>query len=176
MDARTQKPARQVVELEVDGETIEATIAPHRLLVDVLRDACGRTSVKEGCESASCGACTVLVDDVPRLACITPAADVIGSKIRTAESLRSSDGRLHALQEAFIHHHAVQCGFCTPGMLMAGLALLEENSRPTEQEVRDAIAGNLCRCTGYVRIVRAILAAAQTLGARSERRLPEMAS
>jgi carbon-monoxide dehydrogenase small subunit len=153
--------AKQTIELDVDGETIEVAVRPHHLLVDVLRDGCGRTSVKEGCESASCGACTVLIDGHLMLSCITLAMDAVGHKIRTVQSLSPPEGPLHALQESFIRHHAIQCGFCTPGMLLASAALLESTLNPSEDEIRSAISGNLCRCTGYVRIVRAIADAGQ---------------
>lgn len=148
--------AKQMIELDVDGERVDVAVRPHYLLVDVLRDGCGRTSVKEACESAACGACTVLIDDQPTLSCITLAVDAVGRKIRTAEGLSPAGGPLHPLQQAFIDHHAIQCGFCTPGMLMASTALLESRPKPSEDEIRDAISGNLCRCTGYVRIVQAI--------------------
>jgi carbon-monoxide dehydrogenase small subunit len=153
--------AKQTIELHVDGETIEVAVRPHHLLVDALRDGCGRTSVKEGCESASCGACTVLIDGRPTLSCITLAVDAVGVRIRTAEGLSPPGGPLHPLQDAFIQNHAIQCGFCTPGMLMASAALLESTPNPSEAEIRGAISGNLCRCTGYVGIVRAISDAAQ---------------
>lgn len=152
---------KRTIELDVDGETVEVSIRPHHLLVDVLREGCGRIGVKEGCESASCGACTVLIDGKPTLSCILLAADAVGRKIETVQSLSPSDGPLHPLQQSFIDNHAIQCGFCTPGMLLSSAALLKSNPRPTELEIRSAISGNLCRCTGYVRIVKAIDAAAQ---------------
>ena len=148
--------AKQAIELDVDGETIEVAVRPHHLLVDVLRDGCGRTSVKEGCELASCGACTVLIDGHLTLSCITLAMDTVGRKILTVQSLSPPEGPLHPLQDSFIRHHAIQCGFCTPGMLLASAALLESTPNPSEDEIRSAISGNLCRCTGYVRIVQAI--------------------
>jgi carbon-monoxide dehydrogenase small subunit len=153
---------KQTIELDVDGETIEVAVRPHHLLVDVLRDGCGRTSVKEGCESASCGACTVLIDGHLALSCITLAMDVVGHEIRTVQSLSPPEGPLHPLQDSFIRHHAIQCGFCTPGMLLASATLLESTPNPSEEEIRRAISGNLCRCTGYVRIVQAIADAGQT--------------
>jgi carbon-monoxide dehydrogenase small subunit len=153
--------AKQAIELDVDGETIEVAVRPHHLLVDVLRDGCGRTSVKEGCESASCGACTVLIDGHLTLSCITLAMDTVGRKILTVQSLSPPEGPLHPLQDSFIRHHAIQCGFCTPGMLLASAALLESTPNPSEDEIRSAICGNLCRCTGYVRIVQAIADASQ---------------
>ena len=148
--------AKHIIELDVDDEIIEISVRPHDLLVDALRDGCCRTSVKEGCESAGCGACTVLIDGQPTLSCITLAIDAVGRKISTVQSLSPPEGQLHPLQELFLRHHAVQCGFCTPGMLLASAALLELNPNPSEVEIRSAICGNLCRCTAYVRIVRAI--------------------
>lgn len=166
--------AKQVIELDVDGEKVEAAVRPDQLLVDVLRDGCGRTSVKEGCETASCGACTVHIDGRPALSCITLAVDAVGHKIRTAEGLSPAEGPLHPLQEAFVEHHALQCGFCTPGMLMTATALLESNPSPTEEDIRAAISGNLCRCTGYVRIVRAIAHAAKSAGRPAGREMAEV--
>jgi carbon-monoxide dehydrogenase small subunit len=151
-----------MIELDVDGEMIEVAVRPHHLLLDALRDGCGRTSVKEGCESASCGACTVLINGKPTLSCITLAADAVGCKVQTVESLKAADGSLHPLQQSFVDHHAIQCGFCTPGMLLALAELLRSSQKPSEHEIREAISGNLCRCTGYVRIVKAVEALVQT--------------
>ncbi|GBD14936.1 Carbon monoxide dehydrogenase small chain [bacterium HR25] len=156
----TSPSGRQLITLRVDGEEVEVTVRPHHFLVDVLRQQVGRIGVKEGCESASCGACTVLLDGVPVLSCLLLAMDAVGREITTVAGLGRPPDGLHPLQEAFIKHHAVQCGFCTPGILLVARALLEENASPTEEEVRQALAGNLCRCTGYVRIVRAVLEAA----------------
>src|SRR5262245_29832137 len=151
-----------MIELDVDGEVIEVAVRPHHLLVDALRTGCGRISVKEGCESASCGACTVLMDGRPTLSCVTLAMDAVGCKIRTVEGLSPPEGPLHPLQQSFIDHHAIQCGFCTPGMMLSSAALLESTPNPSEDDIRGAISGNLCRCTGYVRIVRAISDAARS--------------
>lgn len=170
------RPAKQTIELDVDDELVEVAVRPHQLLVDVLRDGCGRISVKEGCESAGCGACTVLIDGKPTLSCITLALDATGRKIRTVEGLSSANGELHPLQKTFIEHHAVQCGFCTPGMLLTAIALLEANPKPTEDEIRAALSGNICRCTGYVRIVRAIHAFAHSSSLKLEHRVPEAVS
>lgn len=170
------RPAKQTIELDVDDELVEVAVRPHQLLVDVLRDGCGRISVKEGCESAGCGACTVLIDGKPTLSCITLALDATGRKIRTVEGLSSANGELHPLQKTFIEHHAVQCGFCTPGMLLTAIALLEANPKPTEDEIRAALSGNICRCTGYVRIVRAIHAFAHSSPLKLEHRVPEAVS
>jgi carbon-monoxide dehydrogenase small subunit len=163
----------QLAVFNVDGEVFDVPLRPHHLLVDVLRDGCGRTGVKEGCESAGCGACTVLIDGEPALTCITLALDAVGKDIQTVEGL-GADGGLHPLQKAFIDNHAIQCGFCTPGMLMAASALLDRNPTPTESEVREAISGNLCRCTGYQPIVRAILEAATSMRADAAGRLTEV--
>jgi carbon-monoxide dehydrogenase small subunit len=165
--------AKQMIELNVDGELVEAAVRSHHLLIDVLRDGCGRMSVKEGCESASCGACTVLIDGRPTLACITLALDAVGRRIQTVEGLTPAEGPLHPIQQAFIDHHAIQCGFCTPGMILATVALLDANPHPSEDEIRAALSGNLCRCTGYVKIVRAILQVAQAEN-RAERRTAEV--
>lgn len=165
--------AKQTIELDVDGEVVEAAVRPHHLLIDILRDGCGRMSVKEGCESASCGACTVLIDGRPTLACITLALDAVGRRIETVEGLSPAEGPLHPIQRAFIDHHAIQCGFCTPGMILATVALLDANPHPSEAEIRAALSGNLCRCTGYVKIVRAILDVAQAEN-RAERRTAEV--
>lgn len=163
----------QTIELDVDGELIDVVVRPHSLLSDALRVGCGRTGVKEGCESASCGACTVLMDDKPILSCITLALDAVGRKIRTVEGLSPADKPLHPLQEAFMRHHAVQCGFCTPGMLLSAVALLEGNPHPSEDEIRSAISGNVCRCTGYVRIVHAIADVANASAGAASRRSEE---
>jgi aerobic carbon-monoxide dehydrogenase small subunit len=154
------------VRFRVDGDEIEVASGNGDVLLDVLRHKLGRYGVKEGCRSASCGACTVLRDGDAILSCLTLALDVAGCEITTVAGLRSSDGELHPLQLAFIEHHAVQCGFCTPGMLLAAKALLDTNPQPTESEVRRALSGNLCRCTGYARIVKAVLAVAEHAVAR----------
>jgi carbon-monoxide dehydrogenase small subunit len=165
--------AKQSIELTVDNETIDASVRPHHLLVDVLRDTCGRKSVKQGCESASCGACTVLIDGRPSLSCITLALDAVGRNIQTVEGLSSADGPLHPLQQAFVDHHAIQCGFCTPGMLMASVALLQSNPRASEGEIRTALSGNMCRCTGNARIVRAEAEVSKSQKFRTDRRVAE---
>ena len=133
---------------------------PHWTLLQLLGDVVGLTGTKNGCSQGVCGACTVLLDGEPVRACLLLAVRADGRRVTTVEGL-GADGALHRLQQTFVDEGAVQCGFCTPGMLMVALALLEENPRPTEMEVRDALIGNLCRCTGYARIVRAVLAAAQ---------------
>ncbi|MCC6608601.1 MAG: (2Fe-2S)-binding protein [Burkholderiales bacterium] len=149
---------KQVVLLNVNDAEHELLLDPSRTLLEVLRESLGLTGTKEVCLLGSCGACTVLVDDRPVLACLTLASACQGKRVLTIEGLRQGE-RLHPLQQAFIDKGAVQCGFCTPGMIMAGKALLDRNPQPTPEEAREAIAGNLCRCTGYQQIVEAIVAA-----------------
>jgi aerobic carbon-monoxide dehydrogenase small subunit len=139
-------------------------VSPDELLLDVLRDRLGSYGVKEGCGSASCGTCTVLKDGQPILSCLTLATDMVDCEITTVAGLQDANGDLHPLQQAFIDEHAVQCGYCTPGMLIAAKALLDSDPAPTEDDVRRALSGNLCRCTGYARIVKAVLAAAKGKG------------
>jgi len=146
---------KQKVKLIVNEQEYELFIEPHKTLLDVLRDDLGLTGTKKGCDSGQCGACTVLVDGEPILSCITLACEVDGRKIQTIEGL-AKDGELHPLQKAFLQYGAVQCGFCTPGMVLSGLALLENNPSPTIEEIKKGISGNLCRCTGYLKIIEAI--------------------
>jgi len=155
----------RVLQLHVNGRAHAVAADDHLLLVDVLRERLALTGTKQGCDGGECGACTVLVDGEPRLACITLAAAVEGRKVETIESL-SSQGRLSALQRALHEKLGTQCGFCTPGMVMAAEALLRRTPQPSEQQVREAIAGNLCRCTGYVKIVEAVLSVSPTEAAR----------
>jgi len=159
-------PERLTVALTVNGERVERTVAPRKLLSDFLKDDVGLTGVRVGCEHGVCGACTILVDSRTARACLLLAAQADGAEVRTVEGL-AEDGALHPLQQAFWDHHALQCGYCTPGMLMTAYELLQTNPAPNEAEVREAISGNVCRCTGYVHIVRAILAAAAAPGVRS---------
>ncbi len=147
------------IELCVNGRPQALEVKVNRTLLDVLRDGLGLTGTKEGCGAGDCGACTVLLDGKPVNSCLVLAVEAQGREVTTAEGLGEGE-RLDPLQEAFINEGAVQCGFCSPGMLMAAKGLVAENPHPSEEEVRKAIAGNLCRCTGYVRIVRAILKAA----------------
>jgi 4-hydroxybenzoyl-CoA reductase subunit gamma len=149
---------KRLLSLTVNGRTREDAVADHTLLVDYLRDTLGLTGTKQGCDGGECGACTVLIDDEPRLACITLAAGCEGNRIETIEGL-AEDGRMSRLQRAFHEKLGTQCGFCTPGMIMAAEALLRRNPAPTEAEIRAALAGNLCRCTGYVKIVESVQAA-----------------
>jgi carbon-monoxide dehydrogenase small subunit len=149
-------------------------VAPHQTLLDVLRNDLELRGTNRGCDSGDCGACTVLMarrgaeSGMAVTSCMVLAVDVDGAEITTIEGL-AQDGRLHSLQQAFVEHGAVQCGFCTPGMILTAVALLEENPHPTEAEVRAGLAGNLCRCTGYAKIVEAVLAASAHLVAEPTR-------
>jgi aerobic-type carbon monoxide dehydrogenase small subunit (CoxS/CutS family) len=148
--------------LTVNGEHHEVLTEPHRTLLDVLRADLGLTGTKENCLEAECGVCTVLLDGRAVNACILLAAQCQGRHVLTIEGL-GRDGQLHPLQQAFIDHGAVQCGYCIPGMILSAKAYLDEHPAPTEAQVREALAGNLCRCTGYQKIVDAVLAAAREL-------------
>jgi aerobic-type carbon monoxide dehydrogenase small subunit (CoxS/CutS family) len=144
----------------VNGRPVTVDVPPERRLLDLLREDLGLTGTKEGCGEGECGACTVLVDGKPRLSCLTAAIQVEGRDVLTIEGLAVS-GQLHPLQEAFLATAGVQCGFCTPGLIMAAQALLAENPSPTADEVREHLSGNLCRCTGYEQVVEAVLRAAE---------------
>ncbi len=147
---------KKIVELTVNGVKREILVAPNDLLINVLRDQLGLTGTKYGCGIGECCSCTVLVDGTPTLSCLTLAIGLDGSEIVTIEGIARPDGELDPVQESFLKHGAIQCGFCTPGMVIMGKALLAENPKPTEKEVREYIRGNLCRCTGYTQIVKAI--------------------
>lgn len=153
---------RQRISLQVNGVSYELDVPPKRLLLDLLRDDLGLTGARRGCEDSICGACTVLLNGQAVHACSILAVRAAGQQILTIEGL-AENGELHPLQEAFIQHGAIQCGYCTPGMILAGKVLLDENPHPTEQEVRWGLIGNLCRCTGYMKIVKAVLSAAARL-------------
>ena len=148
------------VELTVNGKEISADVEDRLLLVHFLRDVADLTATNIGCETTSCGACTVLLDGESVKSCTLLAAQADGQSVTTLEGL-AADGHMHAVQEAFHQEHGLQCGFCTPGMVMAIVSLLKENPSPTEAEVRTGLEGNICRCTGYHNIVRAALAAAE---------------
>jgi len=154
---------KQDVVLKVNGVTYNLNVESHRTLVEVLRDTLGLTGTKKSCNEGECGACTVLMDGKPVASCLVLAVAAQGKEITTIEGLSEGE-KLHPVQEAFVKHAAIQCGFCTPGMVMVAKAFLDENPKPTRTEVRKAISGNLCRCTGYHQIVDAIMAAAETLG------------
>jgi aerobic-type carbon monoxide dehydrogenase small subunit (CoxS/CutS family) len=153
------EPVRsRVVALEINGEQVELEVPARRLLVHFIRDDLGLTGTHIGCDTGNCGACTVHLDGEPVKSCMALAVQADGRRITTVEGL-AADGELTPLQQAFNAHHALQCGYCTPGMLMSASALLTRNPHPTEDEVRYALQGNICRCTGYVNIVEAVVAA-----------------
>jgi aerobic carbon-monoxide dehydrogenase small subunit len=158
------------VTVTVNGSQIGAEVPDRTLLVHFLRDVAGLTATNVGCDTSSCGACTVLLDGKSVKSCTVLAAQADGSQVTTAEGLggRTPD-EMHPVQRAFHAEHGLQCGFCTPGMVMAAVSLLTENPDPTEEEVRTALEGNLCRCTGYHNIVRAVLAAAEDVAATAEK-------
>ncbi len=149
---------KKIISLTVNGIKHELAVEPRRTLLELLREDLGLTGVKKGCGIGDCGACTVLVDDVATFSCLTLAIQVEGCSVETIENL-AKNGKLSRLQQAFVDHGAIQCGYCTPGMLMTSTELLRRNPHPDEQEIRQAISGNLCRCTGYQKIVDAIKAA-----------------
>nr|WP_286207381.1 (2Fe-2S)-binding protein [Thermomicrobium sp. CFH 73360] len=150
------------IQVTVNGRTYTAEVEPRLLLVHFLRDVLNLTGTHIGCDTTSCGACTVLWNGRPVKSCTVFAVQVDGGEILTVEGLER-DGQLHPVQEGFWEEHGLQCGFCTPGMMMTAVALLNENPDPTEEEIRKAISGNLCRCTGYVNIVKAIQYAARKM-------------
>jgi len=153
---------KEIANFIVNGRNYEAIIEPHMLLVDVLRDTLGLLGTKYACGTGDCGACTVLIDGQLALSCLTLAIRAKDKNIGTIEGIAEGN-ELHPIQQALIDHGAVQCGYCTSGMVLSTKALLDENKQPTRDEVSEALAGNLCRCTGYVKIVDAVLAAAETL-------------
>lgn len=148
----------------VNGKTEYLTVPSNMTLLEMLREKLALTGTKNGCSAGECGACTVLVDGEPVNSCMMLAVEVGGHEVVTIEGLTDEDGQLTPLQDAFAEHNAVQCGFCTPGMLLSAQALLERNPHPTDEEIREALVGNLCRCTGYVRIIKAIQAASSKGG------------
>jgi carbon-monoxide dehydrogenase small subunit len=151
------------ISLTVNGVKWTGEVEPRRLLSDVIREDVGLTGTKVGCEHGVCGACTILLDGLPVRSCLMLAVQADGASLATVEGLARSDGTLGPIQEAFQATHALQCGFCTPGMLMTTVALLDENASPSEQEIREWLSGNLCRCTGYQPIVAAIRRAAHRI-------------
>jgi len=155
-------PQQLAIRMTINGQRFEATVPPRKLLSDFLREDVGLTGLHVCCEQGICGTCTILVDGKTARACLMLAVQADGADILTVEGL-ARHGTLHPLQQAFWDHHGLQCGYCTPGMLMAAYELLIQNPAPSEVEVRQAIAGNLCRCTGYVHIVTSILAAARAM-------------
>lgn len=151
---------KRIIRLTVNGREREDAVPDNALLIDYLRETAAVTSVKQGCDGGECGACTVLIDGQARPACVTLAATCHGAAVETVEGL-ARNGRLSALQRAFHERLGVQCGFCTPGMIMAAEGLLRRDARPDEPAIRQALSGNLCRCTGYVKIIEAVQAAAE---------------
>ena len=154
---------KKIIHFTLNGIEVSAEIESHRMLLHLLRDTFQLTGTKEGCGQGECGACTVLVDDISIDSCIYPAFEVDGKSVTTIEGLVGEGNRLHPIQEAFVENGGVQCGFCTPGMIMSAKALLDENPDPTDEEIRKGISGNLCRCTGYVQILDSIRKAAKSL-------------
>ena len=150
---------KTLLTLNVNGEEREVAVPVHKTLLEVLREDLGLTGTKHGCELGECGACTVLVDGKPVLSCLALPVELEGREILTVEGM-AQNGRLHPLQQAFAELGAAQCGYCTPGILLAAKALLEERQRPSREEIKDALAGNLCRCTGYAKILDAVELAA----------------
>jgi carbon-monoxide dehydrogenase small subunit len=151
--------------LTVNGSSYELGVQPWETLLEVIRDKLGLTGTKEGCGLGECGACTVIMDGKTVNSCLVLAVEADGKQITTIEGLADGD-ELHPIQEAFIEHGGLQCGFCTPGMIMSAKALLDENPAPSEQDIRRGIAGNLCRCTGYTKIIESIASAAQGMGGK----------
>ena len=150
------------ISVTINGARLEAEVESRLLLVHLIRENFRLTGTHIGCDTTHCGACTVMLDGVPVKSCTVLAVQADGRNVKTVEGLEQ-DGKLHAVQEGFMQEHGLQCGFCTPGMLMTSCALLEKNKNPDEQEIREAISGNLCRCTGYVNIVKAVQHAAAKL-------------
>jgi carbon-monoxide dehydrogenase small subunit len=154
----------KVIHMVVNGQDREIEVRPNELLADVLRERLGLTGTKIGCEAGECGACTVLINGKPTLSCLTLAIECEGKEILTIEGIGdAAKGELHPLQKAFVEHYGVQCGFCTPAMILTAKAFLEKNPSPNEDEIREAINGVICRCTGYMQIVESILAAAEEI-------------
>jgi carbon-monoxide dehydrogenase small subunit len=157
--------AKQILTCTINGEAVEALVQPYETLLDALREGLGLTGPKEGCGTGDCGACTVHLDGRPVASCLVLALQARDRTVRTIEGL-GEPGKPHPLQDAFVKHGVPQCGFCIPGVLMAAAALLEENPKPTKEEIRYGIAGNLCRCTGYTEMVAAIAEVAAATPAR----------
>jgi len=152
---------KKTIRFSLNGCDVSADVESHKMLLDLLRDHFQLTGAKDGCGKGECGACTVLVDGLSILSCLYPAFEVEGKSVTTVEGLVGEGNELHPIQKAFVEHGGIQCGFCTPGMIMSAKALLDENPDPTDQEIKRGISGNLCRCTGYVQIVDSIKEAAK---------------
>jgi carbon-monoxide dehydrogenase small subunit len=155
--------ASTIVTFELGGHEVEVMVKPMTTLQSVLRNQLGFTATKEGCRQGGCGSCTVLVNGEPMMSCLLPVEDVAGQRVTTLESITPAEG-LHPLQRAFLDANAFQCGYCTPGMVMISKALLDHDPAPSDDDIRQALTGNICRCTGYRPIVRAVQAAAEAMG------------
>jgi aerobic carbon-monoxide dehydrogenase small subunit len=153
---------KRLITLNVNGETVEAAVEPNRTLIQFLREDLGLTGTKHGCGLGDCGACTVILDGKPVNSCLVLAIQANGGEVLTIEGV-AENGKLHPVQQAFVNKGAIQCGFCSPGMILSAKALLDSNPKPAEHEIRTAISGNLCRCTGYQKIVEAIQEAAKVI-------------
>ena len=164
--AAKPKSGTRLISLCVNGEWHDVAVKPRNMLVEVIRDSIGLTGTKASCESGTCGACTVLVEGRPVLGCITLAVECDGKQVQTVEGLADGE-KLSTIQEAFLDQGAIQCGFCTPGMLMSATALLQRNPKPTREDINKALEGNLCRCTGYNAIVDAVLQASGQGGVKA---------
>lgn len=160
---------RELITLHVNGERREIAIVPYHTLLEVLREDLGLIGTKHGCELGECGACTVLIDGLPTLSCLILPVEVQESEITTIEGIEAS-GQLHPLQETFAELGAAQCGYCTPGILLSGIALLRDHPQPTRAQMQESLAGNLCRCTGYTKIYEAVEAAAGRMAAKEDAR------
>lgn len=158
-----QATNKKMIHIVINGQNHKLEVHPNELLIDVLRERLGLTGTKVGCEAGDCGACTVLINGKPTLSCLTLAIECQGKEILTIEGLGDISTGLHPLQRAFVEHYAIQCGFCTPAMVVIAKALLDRNLNPSESEIREAINGAICRCTGYMQIVEAISAAAKEM-------------
>ncbi len=154
---------KKVIELSINGDRVELLVSPHHTLLEVLRDQLGLMGTKRGCDLGACGACTVLINGEAYLSCIMLTMDAVGQEIVTIEGL-SDGGELHPLQKAFVETGALQCGFCTPGMILTAQAILNEADNPTEETIKKKMAGNLCRCTGYKKIVEAVQSVSEQTG------------
>lgn len=156
---------KQIVNVKVNGKSFEWAVEPRMLLSDFLRQELGLTGTHVGCEHGKCGACNIFFDGKPVRSCLMFAIQADGHEIKTIEGVAKNDEELHPVQQAFIDNHGLQCGFCTPGMVIAACALLEENPKPSEDEIRNALSGNICRCTGYTNIVKAVQEASERIAA-----------
>lgn len=154
---------KKEIDFVLNGSEVTVSVEAHNRLIDVLRGPLGQTGTKEGCGEGECGACTVIVDGRAVNSCLFPALEIEGRNVTTIEGLQRVDNKLSVIQQAFVEHGGIQCGFCTPGMIMSTKALLDSNPDPTEEEIRDTLVGNLCRCTGYVQIIESVKSAAKSL-------------